>query len=287
MRDSLSRPASTKSAPGFSDAAHRWASAGAFAHGADIYDKVRPGYPSSVAALVDAYPRLIDIGAGTGKFTETLIDDHQVLALDPSADMARVLRQRLHVPVWRATAEATGLASDSVDAAVSAQTWHWVDASHASAEMDRIIAPGGALMLCWNTLDVSHPWILRLARIIHSGDIQKEGFYPTVAAPWELCDELRTRWVQHLTTDEIYLLAQTRSYWLRSDEKIRARVTENLRWYLFDRLGFQPGQLLAIPYRTDAFVYRRRGEKVEDPHRGEVSGDRPVPVVSTAGPNVV
>lgn len=257
MRDSLSRPASAKSTPGFSNAAHRWASAGAFAQGADVYHKVRPGYPGQLVELLSAHRTIVDVGAGTGKLTESLVGNHRVLALDPSPDMTRMLWARLRIPTWRATAEATGLAPDSVDAAVSAQTWHWVDTGLASAEMDRVVRDDGELVLCWNTLDVSHPWILRLARIIHSGDIQKEGFYPTVSSPWTLRRELRTRWVQHLTTDEIYLLAQTRSYWLRSSEKIRARVTENLRWYLFDRLGFHPGQLLAVPYRTDAFVYAR------------------------------
>lgn len=262
MRDSLSRPASAKDAPGFSDAAHRWASAGAFARGADVYDTVRPSYPAEVSSLIDDAQHVVDIGAGTGKLTASLINDHRtVYALDPSPDMTRVLRARFGIPVWRATAEATALAEHSVDAATIAQTWHWVDPRAASAELDRIVAPGGRVLLVWNTLDVSHPWVLRLARIIHSGDIQREGFLPEVHAPWEIDQELRTRWVQHLRTDEVYLLAQTRSYWLRSGHKVRSKVTENLRWYLFERLGFQPGQLLPIPYRTDAFLLLRPADR--------------------------
>lgn len=257
MRDSLSRPASTKDAPGFSDAAHRWASAGAFARGADIYDTVRPSYPDAVAQLIDTSCSVVDIGAGTGKLTASLLTGRDVYALDPSPDMTRVLRDRFQIPVWRATAEATGMAAESVDAAAVAQTWHWVDTRSACAELDRIIRPGGAVVLAWNTLDVSHPWILRLARIIHSGDIQREGFLPEIHRPWVVEQESRSRWHQNLTTDEVFLLAQTRSYWLRSDERIRARVTENLRWYLFDRLKFSPGQLLSIPYRTDAFLLGR------------------------------
>lgn len=257
MRDSLSRPASAKDAPGFTGAAHRWASAGAFAQGADVYDAVRPSYPAEVVSLIDGARSVVDIGAGTGKLTSSLLGHPEVLALDPSPDMTRVLRQRFAVPVWRATAEATGLAENSVDAATVAQTWHWVDACAASAELDRVIRPGGKAVLAWNTLDVSHPWILRLARIIHSGDIQREGFLPEVHDPWRITREVRTRWHQNLTTDQIFLLAQTRSYWLRSNEQTRERVTENLRWYLFERLGLAPGQLLSIPYRTDAFLLER------------------------------
>lgn len=257
-RGSLHRPASAKEAPEFADKQQRLRSAKAFATGAQAYDDVRPSYPAEVVDLLAGYRRVADLGAGTGKLTRGLIDaGHEVYASDPSGDMVRTLRAGLGVPVWRATAEATALADSSMDGVSCAQTWHWVDAAAASAELDRVVRPGGRVVLAWNTLDVSQPWILRLARIIHSGDIQREGFLPAVDAPWQVSSELRLRWNQHLRTGQIYQLAQTRSYWLRSPEKIRARVTENLRWYLFERLGFQPGQLLPIPYRTDAFVLER------------------------------
>ncbi|AGF72407.1 class I SAM-dependent methyltransferase [Corynebacterium halotolerans] len=243
--------------PQFHDDAHRHVGARAFATGADIYDDVRPGYPADVVSLLAGAHRVADVGAGTGKLTTALVDaGHEVVASDPSPDMVRVLAAR-GLPTVRATAETTALADASVDAVACAQTWHWVDTLRASAEFDRVVRPGGKVLLVWNNLDVSHPWIHRLARIMHSGDVHKEGFIPPVAAPWRITHTLRTRWIQHLTPEQIHLLTQTRSYWLRSDEKVRARVTENLRWYLFDRLEFAPGQLLAIPYRCDAFVLER------------------------------
>ncbi|WP_350354687.1 hypothetical protein [Corynebacterium aquatimens] len=69
--------------------------------------------------------------------------------------------------------------------------------------------------------------------------------------------ELRTKWIQPATTDDLFALARTRSYWLRANEATRAKVEANLSWYLFERLGFAEGQLLPLPYRTDAFLYRR------------------------------
>lgn len=127
----------------------------------------------------------------------------------------------------------------------------------ACGELDRVVRPGGRVVLVWNNLDVSHPWILRLARIMHSGDIQRPGFLPQVHAPWRISSELRTGWIQHLRTGQVHRLMQTRSYWLRSSERVRRRMTDNLNWYLFERLGFHDGQLLPIPYRTDAFVLER------------------------------
>ena len=31
----------------------------------------------------------------------------------------------------------------------------------------------------------------------------------------------------------------------------------NLTWYLYERLGFDRGDTIPLPYRTDAFVYQR------------------------------
>lgn len=251
-------PRSNRHLPRFPDELARTRAARAFDTGAEIYDTVRPGYPTEVLELLAGHHRVVDVGAGSGKLTAALTAaGHEVAALDPSPDMARVLRERVGVPVWRATAEATGLRAASVDALACAQTWHWVDQVAASAEFDRVIRPGGVALLVWNSLDVSHPWVLRLTRIMHAGDIHKEGFTPEVAAPWTVAETRRTTWTQYLTPEQLYLLTQTRSYWLKSDAAIRERVTENLRWYLYERLEFQPGQLLAIPYRCDAFLLRR------------------------------
>ncbi|MGP6173300.1 class I SAM-dependent methyltransferase [Corynebacterium sp. A21] len=249
---------SNRDLPHFPDETERIRAARAFDSGAEVYDAIRPGYPAAVIDLLAGHQRIADIGAGTGKLTAALVDaGHEMLALDPSPDMAKVLRERVGVPVWRATAEATALKDSSVDALACAQTWHWVDAPAAAAEFDRVVRPDGSVLLVWNSLDVSHPWVLRLTRIMHAGDIHKEGFIPEVGAPWVVAETLRTTWTQYLTPEQLYLLTQTRSYWLKSSPEIRARVTENLRWYLYERLEFQPGQLLAIPYRCDAFVLRR------------------------------
>lgn len=172
--------------------------------------------------------------------------------------MVRVFRDVLPgVPVWRATAEATGLADNSMDALTCAQSWHWVDVGAASAEADRVLRPGGRLVLCWNTLAVHHPWVLRLSRIMHSGDVQREGFYPDVAAPWRLASELRTEWCHLIAVEDCFALMSTRSYWLKANARTRAKMEANLTWYLYERLGFDPGDTIPLPYRTDAFVYVR------------------------------
>lgn len=253
------RKASTQEGPTFRTVHQRTRAARAFVEGAENYQDVRPSYPFDVAALVGSAHTVLDVGAGTGKLTATLTNP-EVFASDPSPDMTRVL-SRLGIPCWRATAEDTALTSSSLDAVTCAQTWHWVDVDRACAEFDRILRPGGRVVLVWNTLDVNaDPWILRLARIMHSGDVHRPGFYPTLAAPWEVRDELRLTWNHTLTPEQLHQLMHSRSYWLRNGEKIHKRMTYNLNWYLYEHMGFQPGEELAIPYRTDAFVLARLGE---------------------------
>lgn len=259
QRDKTQPGPSRQAGPHFRDTAHRTGTAEAFTRDAERYDAARPSYPAEVAELLGPREVVCDIGAGTGKLTELLLASAgTVYACDPSPDMARVLRKRLPAAhVWRATAEATGLASASVDALTCAQTWHWVDAPAASREADRVVRPGGALLLCWNTLAVRHPWVLRLSRIMHSGDVQREGFYPEVSEPWMLIDELRHEWVDQIPVEHCFELMATRSYWLKASTATREKMRTNLSWYLYDRLGFDRGQIIPLPYRTDAFVYQR------------------------------
>lgn len=251
------RKASKKEAPTFAEPEQRQRSAQAFRSGADTYDDVRPAYPPEVAELILDAQTVVDIGAGTGKFTATLRNP-RVWACDPSEDMARVFRRRLSLPIWRATAESTALATSCVDAVTCAQTWHWLDAAAACREFDRILRPQGVILLAWNTLAVEQdPWILRLARIMHSGDIQRPGFLPKFASPWRIDKTLRLSWDHLLSPAQLHLLMHTRSYWLRNGPGIRQRMTANLDWYLYEHMGSRAEEKLKIPYRTDAFVLAR------------------------------
>lgn len=247
---------SARQEPGFRDDAARTFTAGAFATGAARYHAARPSYPAAIRTLVRG-ARVLDIGAGTGKLTELLSDGaRRLTALDPSSDMGQVLASRSpHIAVVRGTAEALPFASGQFTTVTCAQTWHWLDTEAASRETARVAAPGGRLVLVWNTLDVTHPWVLRYSRISHSGDVHREGFYPTVGNQWQCAEELRTKWIQPTTPEELVSLMRTRSYWLRADSTTRAKVESNLHWYLYERLGFAPGQPVALPYRTDAFAY--------------------------------
>jgi SAM-dependent methyltransferase len=121
---------------------------------------------SALAELTDALSlepgrTVVDLGAGTGKFTRLLaLTGARVLAVEPVAAMRESLAELLpSVTTMDGTAERTGLPDASVDAVVAAHSWHWFRQEPALEEVERVLRPGGALALVWNTYDETVPWV--------------------------------------------------------------------------------------------------------------------------------
>ena len=122
---------------------------------AEVYERSRPQYaPASVDWIAARLPLVdvLDLGAGTGKFTRQLsaVAAH-VIAVEPGDEMRRILeRIAPHLDVRAGSAEAIPLADGSVDAVTVAQAFHWFDMDAALAEMHRVLRPGGGIALLWN-----------------------------------------------------------------------------------------------------------------------------------------
>ena len=230
------------------------------------YDSVRPAYPDeAVAALIDAARRArgadasgqggplraADIGAGTGKMSELLARGGLLVdAVEPSEAM-RAQASSIEGVTWHGgVAEETGLPNDVYDIVVFAQSWHWMDPERAGVEAARILAPGGALGIVWNQMAVSIPWVHRLTRIMRSGDVHRPDNPPTPGGGFAPMTLTQIAWEDRMTPEQILTLGTTRSSYIRSSEEGRARMQENLRWYLYDHLGYAPGEQVTIPYAT-------------------------------------
>jgi SAM-dependent methyltransferase len=229
----------------------------AFLAGGEHYERVRPGYPEDVVdwLIPQGARTAVDLGAGTGKLTGLLAARGlAVTAVDPSPNMLAELR-RLHpgVATVVASAEATGLPTASADLVVAAQAWHWFEPAAATREAVRLLAPGGWVGLVWNQLDTSVPWVHRLSRIMHAGDVHKPGYHPPSGPEltgWEMAS---FRWEDPITPEGIVELTKSRSYYLRASEKHREKVEANLDWYLHEHLGHADGELIRLPYTTQAW----------------------------------
>ena len=227
------------------------------------YDLVRPAYPDeAVAALLGAAPvrggaaaqqplRAADIGAGTGKMSELLVGaGARVDAVEPSEAM-RAQASSIPGVTWHdGVAEDTGLPDGAFDIVVFAQSWHWVDSARAGAEAARILAPGGALAIVWNQMDVSVPWVHRLARIMRSGDVHRPDRPPTPGGGFAPMRLTQVAWEDVMTPEQVLTLGTTRSSYIRSSQDGRGRMQANLRWYLYEHLGYAPGETVTIPYTT-------------------------------------
>jgi len=146
-----------------------------FTDRAGDYVRYRPDYP---AKAIDAVlgglgdPALLvaaDLGAGTGISARLLAERGvRVFAVEPNAAMRGEAAPHERV-TWRdATAEATGLATESLDLLLCAQAFHWFRQRDALVEFHRVLRPRGRLALVWNSRDRSDRLTLGYVEAIHA-----------------------------------------------------------------------------------------------------------------------
>ncbi len=147
---------------------------------AAMYARGRPDYPHEIVDWLrqrlglEAGRTAIDLGAGTGKFTQHLVKTGaRVIAVEPVRQMREQLANLLpDVEVLEGTATAIPLPDNSVDALTCAQAFHWFATRAALAEIHRVLKPGGKLGLIWNMRDETIDWISQLSAILtpYEGD---------------------------------------------------------------------------------------------------------------------
>jgi SAM-dependent methyltransferase len=147
-----------------------------FGGAAAAYAKHRPDYAQAAVrwALAPAPGRrVLDLGAGTGKLTATLVAaGADVVAVEPDPAMLAELRGAL--PAVRAlpgTAESIPLPDGSVDAVLAGHALHWFDMTVAGPEIARVVVPGGILAGLWNVIDDRVGWVSALQRVGGSASI--------------------------------------------------------------------------------------------------------------------
>jgi ubiquinone/menaquinone biosynthesis C-methylase UbiE len=145
-----------------------------FGSAAEEYERGRPGYPTEVAELLRSELGLgpgrsvLDVGAGTGKFTRLLATTGaRVLALEP----VDAMRAQLQAAVPQAelvggSAEEIALRAGAVDVVTTATAFHWFDGPRALAEFRRVLTPGGGLAVVWNLRDESVDWVRSIGELV-------------------------------------------------------------------------------------------------------------------------
>jgi SAM-dependent methyltransferase len=147
-----------------------------FGAAATAYADHRPDYArAAVLWALDRAPglRVLDLGAGTGKLTATLVAlGAEVIAVEP--DPAMLIELRRVLPAVRAlpgSAEAVPLPDASVDAVLAGNAMHWFDMNVTGPETARVLEPDGILAGLWNVFDDRVDWVAELERISGSAAI--------------------------------------------------------------------------------------------------------------------
>lgn len=153
---------------------------------ASRYDLLRPAdanWRAVLEAIVRAGElegrRVLDVGCGTGRLAAALAGRSRVAGVDPEPEMLEVARRRVppEVELRQAAAEELPFGDGSFDAAVLWLVVHLLDRPRALAELRRVLAPRGRLVVA--TFDPSHFDAYWLNRLLPSLERIDRARFPT------------------------------------------------------------------------------------------------------------
>jgi SAM-dependent methyltransferase len=230
---------------------------------ADAYDRLRPA--PAPAALDHVLPpgtrRVADLAAGTGLVTRAVLarpDPPAVVAVEPDPRMlARLAATTPGALPVRGVAEAIPLAAGVVDAVLASSAWHWFDPPVATAEIARVLRPGGTLGLLWSRADPTVGWVAEVRGIGRaaadgSARLSRRGFDVELPPGHGFVDELpeavTVRWARTMTRDDVAGMVCTYSGVLALPAADQDAVARAARAYL-DRT-FPGDGALEVPFET-------------------------------------
>ncbi|HEX4225445.1 MAG TPA: class I SAM-dependent methyltransferase [Pseudonocardiaceae bacterium] len=231
-----------------------------FGKQASLYERLRPGYPAEAveAFLPEPGRRVVDVGAGTGKLTATLLAaGHTVTAVEPDPDMRAVLAEGApDVDVLDGTGEALPLPDGSADAICYGQSWHWVEPEAGAHEARRVLTEDGVLALLWNIPDTRQQWVKELYQLSHPGEDPLRELRPMTLSGFAPGAMVRTDWRQRLARPEVVDLFSTFSRIATSPPAQRAALLDGVHEIVTTHPDVADATEVELPYVCVALHYR-------------------------------
>lgn len=228
---------------------------------AELYERVRPGYPAEAVdwMLPESAREVLDCGVGTGKLSDAIVaTGRHVTAADPDPGMLAVLAAK-HPEVRTVVASAEHLPFPDArfDAVVFGQSWHWVDPPRGSAEVARVLRPGGVLGLFWNIRDDREPWVAELADLVghrSADELMLAAGGPVVTDPLVYDDATILTWVSRIDVPTLVDLIATHGFAITATPDERERLLGEVRT-LGERVADADGGI-DLPYRLHLVRFR-------------------------------
>lgn len=246
---------------------HQAASDG-YALASKAYARGRPDYPPEISAWLAGVLGLgdsktvIDLGAGTGKFTRELIaTGATVIAVEPVEQMLEMLHAELpSVQALEGSATCIPVPDSSADAVVCAQSFHWFATTQALDEIHRVLKPGGQLGLVWNLRDDREAWVQQLNAIVD----QVEGKAPRYATgAWRRVFPAKgfgPLQEQHFSNthsgpaeDVILNRVRSTSFIAALPEATRKHIESQVKALIASEPSLQDKEIVTVPYTTAAY----------------------------------
>ncbi len=250
-----------------------------FGKTAKDYSQHRAGFPPAFFERLATYnlglPQQVclDLGTGTGTVARGLAQRGCIVTgLDPSpqlVEQAKALDREAGVTIRyiQATAEETTLPAASFEVVTAGQCWHWFDRPKAAQEIQRLLRPGGYLVIAhFDWLPLSGNVVEATERLIkqHNPDWAMDGgtgLYPA----W--LTDVATAGFQNIETFSFDLPAPySHEAWrgrIRASAGVAASLSPEqvaqfdakLAQLLADRFPTDP---LAVPHRVFAVICKKK-----------------------------
>ena len=243
-----------------------------FSTQAGTYAQGRPDYPRQLTGwltqtlAVDANSTVIDLGAGTGKFTRLLSTlAPTLIAVEPVAAMGAQLTRLLpDVRLVDGTAESIPLPTASADAVVCALAFHWFSTRAALAQIHRVLKPQGRLGLVWNVRDESVGWVAAITEIItpYEGDTPRfhtGRWRETFTGEYFSDPEVTCFAYQHVGSPREVIMDRflSVSFIAALPDAEKTTVTAQLQTLIDTHPDLRGRDTVAFPYQTQAYCCRR------------------------------